>query len=128
MSVPGRWPQTAVCLSCGAVYWVAEGHACGCGPSRVRVFLTGIAGYLTALAPWLSPCRHSRRCGCPLCSRSERQVRMKIGMPVGHPEWITRELADEQEELLALLAGETWPEDEYASIVAEYLGDRKRES
>lgn len=116
-------PRTIVCLNCGAVSWGVR-NACGCTTPPIRILMARLTGHLTALAA----SRHSGQCRCPLCNRSERQARAQFAMPVRHPERITRDLPDEQEELLAVLAGETWPEDEYTTIIAEYLGDRKRES
>jgi hypothetical protein len=59
------------------------------------------------------------RCGCPACDTGERDARAAIGMPARHPERITRDLPDRQEEWLAGLAAALWPEDEYARIIAE---------
>lgn len=59
------------------------------------------------------------RCSCPLCSHAERQVRTAIGMARKHPEWLTRELPARQEEYLAALADQMWPDDEYAAIITE---------
>jgi hypothetical protein len=67
------------------------------------------------------------RCGCPFCHKAERDARAAIGMPARHPERITRDLPGGQvfllpagqEEYLAALAGALWPEDEYATIIAE---------
>jgi hypothetical protein len=59
--------------------------------------------------------RHSARCGCPLCSQGERDFRAMIGMPVRHPESLTRELP----EALAALAAELWPDDEWAGIITD---------
>jgi len=61
------------------------------------------------LAAWLSfPTR-----------RAERRARKSIGMPARHPERLTRELPEDQEEWLAGLAAGLWPDDEYAQIIAE---------
>lgn len=57
------------------------------------------------------------RCGCPLCSKAERDARAAIGMPARHPERIIRELPGGQEEWLAALAAALWPEEEYTAII-----------
>jgi hypothetical protein len=76
---------------------------------------------LAALARLVN--RHSvrvrGRCSCPLCNHAERQARTAIGMARKHPEWLTRELPDHQEEYLAALADQMWPDEEYAAIIAE---------
>jgi hypothetical protein len=59
------------------------------------------------------------RCGCPFCHKAERDARAAIGLPARHPERITRDLPAGQEEYLAALAGALWPQDEYATIIAE---------
>jgi hypothetical protein len=59
------------------------------------------------------------RCRCPLCSHAERQARTAIGMARKHPEWLTRELADRQEDYLAALAAQMWPDEEYTAIITE---------
>jgi hypothetical protein len=69
---------------------------------------------LTALARG-----HARRCGCPACDHAERDARAKLGMPVRHPEKITRDLPPGQDEQLAELASVLWPGDEYTAIIAE---------
>lgn len=89
-----------------------------------RDFITRLAEWLSALAPTLSAPRHSGRCGCPLCSHSERRVRAKIGMPLRHPERITRELPAKQEALLGLLADELWPGCEYVAIITGNDGEQ----
>lgn len=63
--------------------------------------------------------RSRGRCRCPLCSRGEQIARAGIGMAPRHPERITRELPDAQEEQLAELAAELWPDDEWTEITAE---------
>ena len=114
MSAPGRLPQTAVCGTCGAVYWTAVGHMCRPRGRRLPSILASVAGWL--LIP--VPDGHRQRCGCPLCNRAERQAREELGVPRRHPEWVTRELPEALEERLAALAEELWPGDEYAEIVA----------
>jgi hypothetical protein len=59
------------------------------------------------------------RCGCPACSKGERDARTAIGMPVAHPERITRELPAGQEQWLAALAAALWPDEEYTAIITE---------
>ena len=59
------------------------------------------------------------RCGCPLCDHAEREARLAIGVPARHPEWVTRELPAAQEEELARLAAELWPDDEYAEVITQ---------
>ena len=66
------------------------------------------------------------RCGCPICDRTERDARVAIGMPVRHPERITRELPGGQEESLDALAATLWPGCEYAAIITgTWRGDRR---
>jgi hypothetical protein len=55
--------------------------------------------------------------------KSERDARRAVGMPARHPERITRDLAAGQDEWLAELASELWPDDEYTIIVAELWRD-----
>jgi hypothetical protein len=62
---------------------------------------------------------YARRCGCPACDRTEREARTLIGMPIRHPERITADLPAGQDEQLAALAGELWPDDEYTAIITE---------
>jgi hypothetical protein len=62
---------------------------------------------------------HARRCGCPACDKTERDARTAMDMPVRHPERLTRELPESEEEQLAGLAAELWPDDEYAQIISE---------
>ncbi len=66
------------------------------------------------------------RCGCPVFDTAERDARRAIGMPVRHPERITRDLPGGQEEWLAALAAALWPCDEYAVIIAEMWRDDQR--
>jgi hypothetical protein len=63
--------------------------------------------------------RHTVRCGCPVCNPAELEQRDVIGMPYRHPESITRELPTGQEEELAALAAELWPDDEWTGIILE---------
>jgi len=42
--------------------------------------------------------------------RAEYEERVRLGMPMRHPDWITGELAEDREELLAALDAETWEE------------------
>jgi hypothetical protein len=43
------------------------------------------------------------------------------GFPAGeHPENLTAELPEADEEWLAALADELWPEDEYADLITEH--------
>lgn len=67
--------------------------------------------------------RHSARkrgrCGCPLCNHAERHARAQLGMAPRHPERLTRELPEQQEEQLAAVATELWPDDEWTEITAE---------
>jgi len=51
--------------------------------------------------------------------KAERDARKSIGMPRRHPERLTRELPEANEEWLAATAAELWPQDEYAQIIAE---------
>jgi hypothetical protein len=51
--------------------------------------------------------------------RAERRARKSIGMPARHPERLTRELPEGDEEWLAGLAAGLWPDDEYTEIIAE---------
>ena len=62
---------------------------------------------------------HARRCGCPACDKTEREARTLIGMPIRHPERITADLPAGQDEWLAALADELWPDDEYTAIITE---------
>jgi hypothetical protein len=58
-------------------------------------------------------------CGCLACDRTEREARAAIGMPAVHPERITRDLPGGQEDWLAAVATELWPDDEYTAIFLE---------
>jgi hypothetical protein len=51
--------------------------------------------------------------------KAERDARKEMGMPVRHPERLTRELPEVDEEWLAALAAELWPGDEYTQIITE---------
>jgi hypothetical protein len=51
--------------------------------------------------------------------KAERHARKAMGMPSRHPERLTRELPDGDEEWLAGLAAELWPDDEYTAIISE---------
>ena len=51
--------------------------------------------------------------------KAERDAREALGMPAGHPERITAELPEDQEEQLAALAAELWPDDDYVQIITE---------
>lgn len=62
---------------------------------------------------------HPRRCGCPVCDNTERTARTAIGMPIRHPERITAFLPAGQDEQLAALADELWPDEEYTAIIIE---------
>jgi hypothetical protein len=63
--------------------------------------------------------RHAAWCGCPLCDRDEREMRAMLGMAALHPELLARELPAAQEEELAALASEAWPDDEWTLIIIE---------
>jgi hypothetical protein len=80
-----------------------------------RRILARIAGLLSLPVPG----GHAGQCRCPLCSHGERQARAAVGMPVRHPERITRELPAPQEEWLAAVADDLWPDDEYGDIITE---------
>jgi len=75
-------------------------------------------GWLTAFLARLAG-RHAVRCGCPLCNPAELEQRDVIGMPYRHPESITRELPGRQEEALAAIGAELWPDDEWAEIILD---------
>jgi hypothetical protein len=81
--------------------------------------VTGPIARLLRLMPPVARGHRGGRCGCPLCHRAERAARTAIGMPPRHPERITRELPGRDEEWLAALTEELWPEDEYAEIITE---------
>jgi hypothetical protein len=61
----------------------------------------------------------TRLCLRPAVDDAERDARAALGVPPRHPERITAELPERQEEELAALAAELWPDDEYAQIIAE---------
>jgi hypothetical protein len=63
--------------------------------------------------------RHVGRCACPLCDQQERGMREMLGMPRLHPESLTRGLPAGQEEELAALADELWPDEEWTGIIIE---------
>jgi hypothetical protein len=76
---------------------------------------------LATIAGWLCipmPADHVGRCRCPLCNRAERDARLEMGMPLRHPEGVTRYLPDLQEDYLDQLAERLWPDDEYITILA----------
>jgi hypothetical protein len=52
-------------------------------------------------------------------SRMERIARATVGMPVGHPELITRKPGRAEWQELAIYLIELWPNDEYTAIVAQ---------
>ena len=56
-------------------------------------------------------------------SRAERAARAAIGMPELHPELIISTPGRAEWTLLAALAAELWPADEYVAIVTEVLRD-----
>ena len=51
--------------------------------------------------------------------RAERDARRAMALPARHPERITCGLPEGDEEMLAALAAELWPGDEYAQIITE---------
>jgi hypothetical protein len=51
--------------------------------------------------------------------KAERRARKATGMAARHPERLAGELPEGQEEWLAGLAAELWPDDEYAQIITE---------
>lgn len=51
--------------------------------------------------------------------RAERHARKSIGMPERHPERLTGELPEREEEWLAALAAGLWPDDEFTEIIAD---------
>ena len=55
----------------------------------------------------------------PAAGKAELDAREAIGMPARHPEQITAELPEDQEEQLAALAAELWPDDDYVQIITE---------
>jgi hypothetical protein len=60
--------------------------------------------------------------------KAERTVRAALGMPARHPERLTGELPERQEEQLAALAAELWPDDKYAQIIADTRREREQGS
>lgn len=56
-------------------------------------------------------------CPCPVCDTAERDARPAAGMPVRHPEFLTRDLPAGQDEALAALAASLWPAGEYTAII-----------
>ena len=52
-------------------------------------------------------------------SRRERIARAAVGMPGGHPEFVTRKPSRAEWRLLAAWCAELWPRDEYSVIVTE---------
>jgi hypothetical protein len=52
-------------------------------------------------------------------SRKERAARGAIGMPVGHPEQVTRKPGRAEWKQLATWLAELWPNDEYTAIVID---------
>jgi hypothetical protein len=55
----------------------------------------------------------------PAAGKAEMDAREAIGMPARHPERITAELPEDQEERLAALAAELWPDDDYVQIITD---------
>jgi hypothetical protein len=56
-------------------------------------------------------------CRCPLCDQAEQGARALRDMPARHPESLTRDLGDGQDEWLAAIAAGLWPADEYTTII-----------
>lgn len=56
--------------------------------------------------------------------RDERATRRHHHMAPGHPEWLTRESPEGDDEILGALCAELWPDDEYTEITAEGGGTR----
>ena len=52
-------------------------------------------------------------------TRTERFARAAIGMPVGHPELITRRPSRAEWRYFAGWAAQMWPHDEYSAIVTD---------
>lgn len=84
------------------------------------------ADHRTRRTAWQVICRLLRRpgsrqvCTCAACDMFEPEARRQFGMPITHPEWITRALPDGDEEYLAELAEKLWPgEDGYMDIIIE---------
>lgn len=59
-------------------------------------------------------------CTCPACETTEQQVRASLGMPRLHPERFVVALPDDQEEYLAALAAELWPDGEWMQVADEF--------
>jgi hypothetical protein len=55
----------------------------------------------------------------PSLPLAERSARQQAGMASGHPEYLTTDLGDAPEEMLAALADRTWPADEYEDVTAD---------
>jgi hypothetical protein len=51
--------------------------------------------------------------------KAERDARKAMAMPTRHPERLTAELPEGQEEWLAGLASDLWPDDEFTEIITE---------
>jgi hypothetical protein len=51
--------------------------------------------------------------------KAERTAREALGMAARHPERLTDELPEHQEEGLAALAAELWPDDDYVQIITD---------
>lgn len=60
-----------------------------------------------------------RLAACARRGKSERDARKAMGMSARHPERLTRELPEADEEWLGALAAELWPDDEFTQIIAE---------
>ena len=54
---------------------------------------------------------------------AERGAREALGMAARHPERLTAELPEGDEEWLAATAAELWPDDDYTAIIAETRGE-----
>lgn len=121
MSGPGRLDETAVCLTCGEMHWSAMGHACSRG-RRIRHLLIRLSHRMPVFVR--AKPKRSGRCDCPFCSSKELRARARTGMPMRHPERILRNLPDDQEKLLTVLAEATWPAMEYIDITAEPPGEQ----
>lgn len=52
----------------------------------------------------------------------EVSSRKRVGMPIGHPEWITGHLPPELEATLTRLSGRLWPQAEYLGITHDWEG------
>jgi hypothetical protein len=50
---------------------------------------------------------------------TEAKARADLGMPASHPESLTAELPEAQEEWLAAAAADLWKQDEWMQITAE---------